>query len=297
VAAAAQIACLLDVMVAKPGNVSRGRDLPGLSYRDLVLSATSIGPAFRKSGTLRVGTLILEAIRRTRRHVRTNTNLGIVLLLAPLARAALRRGSGTLRDRTRRVLAGLDRRDARDAYRAIRLARPGGLGRVEHQDVSRTPSLPLLECMRLAAGRDAVAREYDTGFRTTFTSTLPRLRNLRARHLPLPHAIVQTFLSILAATPDTLIARRHGAPAARKVSLRAGAALRAGGVLTERGRGRIDRLDHLLRSADPPLNPGATADLMVAALFVDLLEGAGSDRRASPVRAGSPGRSRSRRRG
>ncbi len=281
-AAAAQIACLLDVMVAKPGNVSRGRDLPGLSYRDLLLSATSIGPAFRKSGTLRVGPLVLEAIRRTRRHVRTNTNLGIALLLAPLARAALRRGSGTFRDRTRRVLA---------------LARPGGLGRVEHQDVSGPPRLSLLECMRLAAGRDSVAREYDTGFGTTFTSTLPRLRDLRARHLPLPHAIVQTFLSLLAATPDTLIARRHGAPAAREVSRRAGAALHAGGVLTERGRRRIDRLDHLLRSADPPLNPGATADLMVAALFVDLLEGAGSDRRMSPARAGSPGRSRSRRRG
>src|SRR5258706_530635 len=115
-------------MVAKPGNVSRGRDLPGLSYRDLLLSATSIGPAFRKSGTLRVGPLVLEAIRRTRRHVRTNTNLGIALLLAPLARAALRRGSGTLRDRTRPVLADLDRRDPRDPHPPIPLAPPGGSG-------------------------------------------------------------------------------------------------------------------------------------------------------------------------
>src|SRR2546422_228060 len=88
IAAAAQTACLMDVMAPKPGNVGRGRDLPGLTYRDFVLSAYAIGPAFRRHARGRTGRLILEAIRTTRRHVATNTNLGIVLLLAPLARAA-----------------------------------------------------------------------------------------------------------------------------------------------------------------------------------------------------------------
>ncbi|MGH9749156.1 MAG: triphosphoribosyl-dephospho-CoA synthase, partial [Candidatus Polarisedimenticolia bacterium] len=88
IATAAQTACLLELMAPKPGNVGRGRDLPGLTYRQLVLSALAISPVFRRHAGSRVGRLVLEAVRVTRRHVQTNTNLGIVLLLAPLARAA-----------------------------------------------------------------------------------------------------------------------------------------------------------------------------------------------------------------
>ncbi len=289
VTAAAQIACLLDAMAPKPGNVSRGRDLPGLTYRDLVVSATAIGPAFRRLARGRVGRLILQAVRNTHRQVGTNTNLGIVLLLAPLAKAALAggpvstRGSarrpgagmqvGAMRASVRRVLSGLDRRDARDAYRAIRLARPGGLGRVGDQDVSRPPGRSLLDCMRLAAGRDAIAREYATGYATTFTLALPALRRLRERHVPIADAIAQTYLTILAAVPDTLIARKRGEAAARAVSRSTAAALRAGGLLSDRGRRLTARLDARLRRARPPLNPGTTADLTVAALFLWLLSG------------------------
>lgn len=283
-AAAAQIACLLDVTAAKPGNVSRGLDLPGLTYRDLVLSATAIGPAFRRAGRRRVGDLVLEAIRRTRRVVRTNTNLGIVLLLAPLARAAAGRRSGDLRRRLARVLRDLDVRDARLAYRAIRLAGAGGLGRAPAQDLARTPTRTLLECMRLAAERDAIAREYASDFRTTFTVGLPTLRRLSDSHLGLAEAVSQTYLSILAGAADTLIARRHGAEAALRVSRAAGAALRAGGVLTGSGRRRIAALDRRLRSARPPLNPGATADLTVAALMALLLERVPRARRSSVTR-------------
>lgn len=271
VAAAAQTACLLDAIAPKPGNVSRGRDLPGLTYTDLVLSAAAIGPPFRLFSSGRVGRLILEAVRATRRQVPTNTNLGIVLLLAPLARAARMKRGGTLQARLRRVLAGLEVRDARDAYLAIRLAEPGGLGRVRDQDVSREPTVSLLEAMRFAAARDAVAREYASGYRTTFLIGLPTLRRLRDRHVPLTVAIAQTYLTLLAERPDTLLARKHGAATAGAVSRGAGQVLRAGGLLTERGRKMADRLDRRLRSHRPPLNPGATADLTVATLFVWLL--------------------------
>jgi triphosphoribosyl-dephospho-CoA synthase len=271
VAAAVQIACLLELQAPKPGNVRRGRDLPGLTYRDLVLSATAIGPAFRRLASGRPGRLILRAVRDARRHVRTNTNLGIVLLLAPLARAVLRRG-GSLRDRLRKVLRGLDRRDAREAYHAIRLARPGGLGRAPRQDVRQAPTTTLLECMRLAAERDAVAREYATDYAVTFTLALPALRRLRARHVPAPVAIAQIYLMILAEWPDTLIARKAGMARARRVSEEAARVLRAGGVLSARGRVLAERLDRRLRRARPPLNPGATADLTVAAIFLWILE-------------------------
>jgi len=274
IAAAAQTACLMDVMAPKPGNVGRGRDLPGLTYRDFVLSAYAIGPAFRRHARGRPGRLILEAVGTTRRHVATNTNLGIVLLLAPLACAAASAG-GTFRRRLERVLHALDRRDARDVYRAIRLAEPGGLGRVAAQDVRADPTVSLLECMRLAAARDAVAREYATGFATTLSIGLPALRRQRDRHVPLPAAIAQTYLILLGSEPDTLIVRRHGAAAARAIRRRARAILRAGGFLTRRGQALAESLDRDLRARRPPGNPGATADLTVASLFLSLLDDQG----------------------
>lgn len=272
VAAAAQTACLIEVMAPKPGNVSRGRDLPGLTYRDFVLSAIAIGDAFRRHAPGRPGRLILEAVRATRRQVGTNTNLGIVLLLAPLARAALDPSGGPLREALSRVLRRLDRRDARHAYMAIRLAEPGGLGRVPEQDVLREPSETLLRCMRLAADRDAIAREYASDYAATFEIGLATLRRLRDRHVPIPIAVAETYLELLARRPDTLVARRHGEARARALSRSARDILRHGGMLSERGRRMADRLDRRLRSARPPVNPGATADLTVASLFLWLLE-------------------------
>ena len=286
-AAAAQIACLLELTAPKPGNVGRGRDLPGLTYRAFLDSATALGQAFRDAPRGGVGRLILDAVRATRRRVGTNTNLGIILLLAPLVRAAQAPDEAPLRHRLRHVLAGLDRQDARDAYTAIRLARPGGLGRVAAQDVRRPPTEALLECMRRAAGRDSIAREYATGYRVTFRTALPTLLRLIARHVPTPLAIAQTYLTILARHPDTLIERRRGSRTASLVSRAAGEALQAGGFLTAEGQALAALLDQKLRRARPPLNPGTSADITVAALFVWLVQ------RPEP-RSSRPGSSRAR---
>ena len=272
IAAAAQCACLLEVMAPKPGNVSRGRDLPGLTYRDFVLSALALGRAFRFARRRRVGRLILDAVSETRRLVRTNTNLGMVLLMAPLARAAAMPGRTPLRARLRRVLRELDRRDARDAYEAIRIARAGGLGRVDQQDVHRPPTATLLECMRLASTRDAVAREYADDYRVTFEIALPLLLRARDGHRPLTIAVAETSLRLLARIPDTLIARKQGAAIARRVSRRAASVLAAGGPATTAGRRSLARFDRGLRTARPPLNPGATADIVATALFIWILE-------------------------
>jgi triphosphoribosyl-dephospho-CoA synthase len=274
VAAAAEAACLLELRAEKPGNVWRGHDRPGLRYREMLASAQAIEPVFLRLARGRVGSLVLEAVGATRRHVSTNTNLGIVLLLAPLARAALLREPAGLRERVRRVLRRLDVRDARDVYAAIRLARPGGLGRVPEQDVRRPPTRDLLAIMRLAADRDAVAREYATDYACTFEVGAPALKRLRAAEMPVEKAIVETFLILLAASPDTLVLRRHGRRAAASVSRAAAAALRQGGVRSAKGRLAIRRLDRRLTSARPPMNPGATADLLTASLFVWLVEAA-----------------------
>ena len=285
VATAAQLACLLEVSAVKPGNVSPGRPFADLRYEDFLAGAAAIGAPMAAAGSQPLGLTIRRAIDATARWTRSNTNLGIVLLLAPLARAAVflkadttsesvaSGFSRTLRDETRRVLDASTVDDARNVYAAIRIAAPGGLGTVDDQDVADEPTETLLNVMRRAAGRDGVAREYATAFDLTFTTGVPVLERARRDHLSWPDAIVETFLTILAASADTHIARRGGAAMAADVSRQARATMAAGGVRSAEGRDAIERMDRELRDARHIGNPGTTADLTAAAIFVALVGG------------------------
>ena len=267
VSAAVQLACLLEASAPKPGNVSPGVHFHDAHYEDFLASAAAIGAPFMHVGEQPLGVTIREAIEATARWTRTNTNLGMVLLLAPLARAALL-APESLRAGVARVLRETTVDDAREVYRAIRLAAPGGLGVAAAEDVAGEPSVTLRDAMVLAAERDSVAREYATDFRTTFELGAPALMRARADGLDWNDAIVETYLTLLAAVPDTLIVRKLGGQAAEVVSRRAGAVLEAGGVRTEAGRAAIAHLDRELRDERNARNPGTTADLTAAAIFV-----------------------------
>lgn len=281
VAAAAQLACLLEVSAPKPGNVSPGRHFADARYEDFLASAVAIGAPLAGAARRPVGATVRLAIEATARWTRSNTNLGIVLLFAPLARAALESGPGSdLQPAVRRVLDGTTVDDAREVYAAIRLAAPGGLGRADRQDVAQDPTITLLEVMRLAARRDGIAREYEAGFETTFATGAPALVRARRDGLSWSDATVETFLTLLAGADDTHIARRAGDAAAREVSQAARAVLDAGGVRSETGRRAVDGMDRRLRDPRHGANPGTTADLTAAAIFVVLLEGGWPSRSA-----------------
>jgi triphosphoribosyl-dephospho-CoA synthase len=166
--------------------------------------------------------------------------------------------------------------DARDAYAAIRLARPGGVeARVEKHDLSEEPAVTLREAMAAAAGRDSIAAEYAGDYAITFEQALPALQAARARGLAARAAVVQAYLELLSAVPDTLIARKRGREVAEAVSRGAAQALAAGGMFGAEGREAILAFDADLRDQANSLNPGTTADLIAAALFIALLEGMG----------------------
>jgi triphosphoribosyl-dephospho-CoA synthase len=266
---AAQLACLLEASAPKPGNVTRYHDFDDSRFEDFLISAVAIAPAFRMARLVPVGQTVWRAVSQTQRLVGTNTNLGIVLLLAPLAKAY---GQGDWRQRLSCVLAELTVEDASDVYRAIRLTSPGGLGRVAEGDVAEPPKITLRQAMELARDRDSIAREYVTDFAITFELTGPTLRAQLAAGLALPDAIVQTYLTLLAEVPDTLIARKNGRAAAEAVSRQAQAVLQAGGILTPAGRLQIEQFDTSLRRGGHHLNPGTSADLITAALFVWIVE-------------------------
>lgn len=269
------MACLLEASAPKPGNVAppARTHFRDARYEHFLASAAAIGPAFLLAKRRPLGATIRDACAATARWTNANTNLGIVLLLAPLARAALDAGSRTLRARVTRVLARTTVRDAADVYSAIRLARPGGLGRANAQDVAGTPTLALRAVMALAAHRDGIAREYATDFAVTFEIGAPTLRRARRDGLSWDDAIVETYLTLLASAPDTLVARKLGEAVAATISRRSSAVLAAGGVRSAEGRRRTAALDRSLRDESNSRNPGTTADLTAAAIFAVLLEG------------------------
>jgi len=270
---AAEMACLLEVSAEKPGNVTRREDFNDTCFEDFVISAAAIGPAFRRAADAPVGETIIQAVRATRRFVGGNTNLGIVLLLAPLAKAAGLDHSDALRLAVGSVLRSLTVDDARLTYEAIRLARPAGMGTVQHYDLQETDiDITLREAMGQARDRDALAREYVTDFEITFEVGLTAFQWILEQGAGISEAVVQTFLSILAQVPDTLIARKNGMEAAREVSGRAGQVLKYGGIFSEKGKAEIKRFDLDLRDKGHTLNPGTTADLTAAVLFAYLVE-------------------------
>jgi triphosphoribosyl-dephospho-CoA synthase len=277
IAAAATLACVLEACAEKVGNVTPRHGFGNARFDDFALSAQALGAAVADARPGRVGRTVYRAVAATARVAASNTNLGMALLFAPLAAAARARGRLGLRRHLARVLRGLSVDDARWAYRAIRLARPGGLGRSDAAPVARRPTITLREAMRLSARRDAVAAEYVRGFAVTFDLALARLRRA-LRRLSLLDAIAQAHLELMAQVPDTLIVRKAGPAAADAVATRASAVVRAGGVGTPQGRAAARRLDRDLRRQGNRLNPGTSADLIAAALFVWLLDAPGRGR-------------------
>ena len=263
-----EAACRAELEAPKPGNVHVHADGHGMTVADFVASATAAAPHLVAPGA-RVGERILGAVAATRAACGQNTNLGIVLLCAPLAAAA--ESGPALRPSLAGVLAGLDRRDAALAYEAIRLASPGGLGRSDRHDVAEEPVVTLIEAMREAAGRDRIARQYADGFADVFDLGVARLTAARHAGWAEPWPMTACFLGFLAAFPDSHVQRKHGLAVAEEV--------RAEGA----------RLDRLLRAADRPeavlpallaadrafklrgVNPGTSADLAVASHYTTAL--------------------------
>ena len=266
----AELACLLEVTARKPGNVHSAADFDDVGYLDFVFSATAIRPVLERAGALGIGATVLECVRRTRERVRTNTNLGMVLLMAPLAAVPPDR---PLKDGVRQVLEETTIGDARAVYEAIRLAKPGGLGGVPEQDVADPPTEPLVAVMRRAAQRDLVARQYANGFREVFCDGVPALAEALARGLSWEQSIIRCHLELLARHPDTLIARKRGHDEASESARRAAEVLAAGWPATEEAERLMNDFDAWLRAVGHARNPGATADLVAACLFIALRDG------------------------
>lgn len=263
-----QLACVLEVSAEKPGNITPSHDFADTSYADMVRSALALGHVFTRGRARRrsVGELIADGVRASARVTRANTNLGIVLLFAPIVRAEATRHPGeTLRAAVERTLAELTVDDAVAAFAAIARANPGGLGDAPEHDVREPARVTLREAMAAAADRDSIASEYVTGYALVFDTGLPLLDGALRDGRATLEAIVTLHVGLLAAHPDSLIARKAGDATAHAVTA-------AAREVRDGHRSPAD-LDAWLRRSGNRLNPGTTADLVAATLLVALLSG------------------------
>ena len=264
-----ELACLLEATARKPGNVHRLIDFPDTSYLDFVLSSKVIGNCLRYEliREFGVGHAIEQAVDQTRQVIGRNTNLGIILLLAPMV--AVPAGIDLFQGLPS-ILSRLTVEDAKAAYAAIRIAAPGGLGTATEQEVAAEPTVTLRAAMALAADKDAIARQYDNNYFEVFEIGVATLTGELGKGEPLERAIVKCHLELMACLPDTLIARKCGVEMARESAHRASEVLAAGWPDQVAGRDELQKLDIWLRADGNRRNPGASADLVCAAIYAAL---------------------------
>ena len=284
VAAAVWRACIEELEAPKPGNVSFASPGHGMTAAEFVASARCTADVLGTPG-LSLGERVLRSIEATHAATGCNTNLGIVLLCAPLAHAALHGNrKGPLRAGLARVLDEACVADTDKVFRAIRLAEPAGLGESGRHDVRSLAAAPLREVMREAEDRDRVARQYARCYEDIFDTGLPVLAASRGRW-PGPQAVVALYLAFLARFKDSHIERKLGTVAAQRVRIEAQRLVESLDVSesSEMNFEHLMRFDrHLKRRR---INPGTSADMTVATLLAgNLLREEGNRVAARPAR-------------
>ncbi|HEX9914524.1 MAG TPA: triphosphoribosyl-dephospho-CoA synthase [Candidatus Bathyarchaeia archaeon] len=299
----ASLAALLEVSAyPKPGNVHRLRDFPGTRYEHFLAGCVSLAPwmgalaaegarvrdAGGDLGEVGLGAHILGAAEDMLRwQSGGNVHLGVILLFAPLAAAAGATAvdgfiePAGLRGALKDVIDAATPADTVDIYKAIGLAMSReNLGRVDELDVADPSSLRRiteegvrpLDVFEASRSRDSISSEWATGFSVTFTEGYPYLKE-QLRGGDVNESTVNTFLRVLSLHPDSLIRRKRGDEAAWAVSEKARRVLDHGGASTVRGMSMLRELDEELSAEKGGLNPGTSADLTAASLYVLLLSG------------------------
>ncbi len=271
---AVQLACLLEASAPKAGNVHPNAHFADMQFAHFLASGVAIGEVFAETAKLGVGELVLQSVLATQAAVGCNTNLGTLLLFAPLAKAHARRASTIeLQQQVAGILRELQPQDCQAVYAAIRVANPGGLGEQARDDVASAAPADLIAAMSQVASVDAVARQYTNCFADVFDRLVPWFKaELEQAYDPL-EAICRLQIRWLAHEPDGLIMRKVGQDIARQVQSQAADTL----AQFSSQRAGIPRcapwqqLDQFLRSDGHRRNPGTTADLIAATLLVLLL--------------------------
>lgn len=283
IAKIAQIASALEVSgYPKPGNVHRTRDYTDMEFEDFIISGIVIGDTIRRATTdvdannPQLGKYILEAVSETDRWIKNNTNLGIVMMITPIAvAAAISETFDDIRENIKLVMANTSVDDACDLYDAINIADAGGMGDQDEYDVSsdnakkelRDNGQTMYDVLKISAPWDMLAREMTSDMPAVFEIGYPTYHELKGVKTK-NEACVLTFLEILSQVPDTLISRKYGNDEALKISMMTRDLLKMKD--SPDFKERLQEFDDYLFKNK--YNPGTTADLTAASIFVSYLK-------------------------
>ncbi len=261
-------ACITEVSSPKPGNVNLYSDGHNMSVQQFIDSAHAIAPIL-SNPAYSVGESILKSVEATKKVAHCNTNLGIILLFAPLC-AAMRQIDhfDALIPQLKSTLNQLTNNDADNAYQAIRLAEAGGLGQSNEQDIFSPPTVTLKQAMKLAKNRDAIALQYCNNYMQVFEIGLPHLTKSINCGESVEWACAFAYLNLLTVLPDSLICRKYSLACAMKIQDKATHTLNK-----LNGNKRLSQIEAEITLWDKELkqkaiNPGTTADLTAATLLV-----------------------------
>jgi triphosphoribosyl-dephospho-CoA synthase len=296
-----ELAMLLEVSAAKPGNVNFATGFEGTRVEHFLASAVAATASFEEAARrgiavhdkkLSVSDVGMgQIMKRCAADINVwqkggNTMLGTVILFVPIAVAAGMTSTeenfdlARLRENLRLTVESTTAEDAVYLYEAIDVAKPSGLGGAPDLDVNDPASktrilkenVSLYEVFKIAASYDDICSEWVNNYSITFDLAYPYLMQQLERG-DLNTAVVHTFLKILSEHPDTFIARKVGVEKAQEISLDAKKILKLGGLETSEGKKNIFEFDRKLRESGNQLNPGTTADLTAAALALCTLCG------------------------
>jgi len=260
-------ACKKDIEVLKPGNVSLESPHHDTSAHDYIKSSiNSSHHLFNISYSL--GERVFNSVKATRKTVKTNTNLGIILLCAPIIHSLIKFNDVSIRDSLEISLNQSNSDDTLLISKSINLAKPGGLGKSIKYDTKSLPKINLIKIMEYSSKYDRISYQYTHKFRDIFDFIVPCIKFHRKHFRSYKHSLALTFLEILSKIPDSHISRKFGDKISKKTSNEANDLLK---ILDKDDS--WDLASKHLKSLDyeykkKGINPGTTADLLVAGLMV-----------------------------
>lgn len=270
--AAYQYACEVELQAFKPGNVSVYADGHDMTVGDFRVSAEQSATSISNID-YSLGERIYYAVKATRDAVGCNTNLGIILLSAPLLIAAQKaRTANELRVQLAEILANTTVADAEWVFRAIALAAPGGLGESKQQDVAEKPDVTLTQAMQIASEKDRIALQFTTNYKDVFDFLVLRYNSVFNRWGDAGWSAAAVFSAMLAKYPDSHIERKYGNIHTRMVM---DTMALVNDKLSEAGKpeqlvGYLKIIDTKFKLAG--INPGTTADLTVVTVLTVQLQ-------------------------
>lgn len=264
-------ACLAELEAIKPGNVHIFADGHGMEVQHFVESAEASAP-YIVMPNLTLGERIYKAVEATYNEVQCNTNLGIVMLCAPIVHALSMPSDLPLQSQITQIIADTTVQDAEWLYQAIRLAKPAGIGQRQSDDVAESAKINLAQAMQVAKNYDMIAQQYSQSYEDVFNKALPVYQALVKRWERPAWATTGVYLFWLAHYADSHIMRKYGQEVAQTVLKQA--------LIHYQTYIRLDNpktyLPALLawdaQLKAQAINPGTSADLTVTTILLAGLE-------------------------